>query len=55
METYPTDFSLPLEMTSGTTIYGDDSDGIAQFGYMSMILDDQEKQSWMIKKKESTS
>jgi hypothetical protein len=32
MDTHPTDFSLPLEMTSGTTTYGDDSDGIAQIG-----------------------
>jgi hypothetical protein len=55
MDTYPTDFSLPLEMTIGTTTYGDDFDGIAQFGYMSMILDDREKKSWMIKKKDATS
>jgi hypothetical protein len=30
MDTYPTDFSLPLEMTNGTTTYGDDSGGIVQ-------------------------
>jgi hypothetical protein len=32
MDIYPTDFSLPLEMTSGTSTYGDDSGGIAQIG-----------------------
>jgi hypothetical protein len=32
MDTYPTDFSLPLEMTRGTAAYGDDSSRIAQIG-----------------------
>jgi hypothetical protein len=31
-DTYPTDFSLPPEMTSGMDAYGDDFSGIAQFG-----------------------
>jgi len=46
---------IPFPAEPGQTTYGDGSDGIAQFGYMSMILDDREKKSWMIKKKEATS